>query len=99
MYSCLARYRTYFSGGSASWFCSETERTVMCDTCVAGIVNSTVAQRASSAGIWSYDVRAMRHTRLCVVYAPGNTAKRRQVKFQMLIKTIVCVSSLHHTIN
>jgi hypothetical protein len=42
LYSCLAKYRTYFSGGSSlSDSCTLTDLTVVWDTCVAGIVNST----------------------------------------------------------
>jgi hypothetical protein len=42
LYSCRARYLTYFSGGSSlAPLLKETERTVVWDTWVAGIVNST----------------------------------------------------------
>lgn len=42
LYSCLAKYLTYFSGGSSlSEFCKLTLLAVVWLTCVAGIVNST----------------------------------------------------------
>lgn len=42
LYSCLAKCLTYFSGGeSLSLLLIETDLTVVCDTCVIGMVNST----------------------------------------------------------
>ena len=57
----LARYLTYFSGGSPLPPLMEAERHTVCDTVVCGIVYSTQQNRSNDSGIWSNDVRFSLH--------------------------------------